>query len=307
MTPPRHFLVDDDLTPEELELVLDEADRRKKDRFSDPVLGGGAVALVFEKPSTRTRLSFEVGVAELGGHPIVVDASTTQLGRGETLEDTAMVMSRYCRAIVIRTFGQDRIERLAAASSVPVVNALTDYAHPCQAIADLQTVRERRGGLSGLTLTYVGDGNNVAHSLLLAGVAAGMRVRVATPRGYEPIEQVVRRANQIGEQTGGAAVVLNDPFEAARGADVLYTDVWASMGQENEAQSRNLVFQSFQLDDRMVEAAHDEVIVLHCLPAHRGEEIAASVIDGPRSAVWDQAENRLHAQKALLAFLLERS
>ena len=304
---PRHFLVDDDLTPAEIEDILDDADRRKKDRLADPVLGGGSVALVFEKPSTRTRLSFEVGVAELGGHPIVIDAGTTQLGRGETLEDTAMVMSRYCAAIVIRTFGQDRIERLAAASSIPVVNALTDYAHPCQALADLQTIRERRGGLSGLTLTYVGDGNNVAHSLLLAGVSAGMRVRVATPRGYEPIGQVVRRANEIGEETGGAAVISNDPMEAVRGADVLYTDVWASMGQENEAESRNLVFQGFQLDDRMVDAAHDDVIVLHCLPAHRGEEIAASVIDGPHSAVWDQAENRLHAQKALLAFLLENS
>ena len=303
---PRHFLVDDDLTPDELEAVLDDADRRKKDRFADSPLEGGSVALVFEKPSTRTRLSFEVGVYELGGHPLVIDAQSTQLGRGETLEDTAMVMSRYCRAIVIRTFGQERIERLAAASSIPVVNALTDYAHPCQAIADLQTIRERRGGLSGLTLTYVGDGNNVAHSLMLAGVAAGMRVRVATPRGYEPIGQVVRRANQIGEETGGAAVVMTDAVEACTGADVLYTDVWASMGQEAEAESRTLVFQGYQLDERLVDAAHDDVLVMHCLPAHRGEEIAASVIDGPHSVVWDQAENRLHAQKALLAFLLER-
>jgi ornithine carbamoyltransferase len=302
---PRHFLVDDDLTPAELEAVLDDADRRKKDRFADTPLDGGSVALVFEKPSTRTRLSFEVGVHELGGHPIVVEASTTQLGRGETLEDTARVMSRYCSAIVIRTFGQDRIERLAAASSIPVVNALTDYAHPCQAIADLQTIRERRGGLSGLTLTYVGDGNNVAHSLLLAGVSAGMRVRVATPPGYAPIDQVVRRANQIGEETGGAAVVLTDPVEAAKGADVLYTDVWASMGQENEAEGRNLVFRGYQVDERLVDVANEAVVVLHCLPAHRGEEIAAEVIDGPHSAVWDQAENRLHAQKALLAFLLE--
>jgi ornithine carbamoyltransferase len=303
---PRHFLVDDDLSPDELEHVLDDAVRRKQDRFTDTPLNGGSVALVFEKPSTRTRLSFEVGVHELGGHPIVVDASTTQLGRGETLEDTAMVMSRYCSAIVIRTFGQDRIERLAAASSVPVVNALTDYAHPCQAIADLQTIRERRGGTSGLTLTYVGDGNNVAHSLLLAGVSAGMRVRVAAPRGYQPIEQVVRRANQIGEETGGAAVVMTDPLEAAKDADVLYTDVWASMGQEEEARTRAQLFLGYQLDDRLVDAARDDVIVLHCLPAHRGEEIAASVIDGPHSAVWDQAENRLHAQKALLAFLLEQ-
>jgi ornithine carbamoyltransferase len=304
---PRHFLVDDDLSPAELEQVLDDADRRKKARLGDDVLAGGTVALVFEKPSTRTRMSFEVGVYELGGHPMTIDASTTQLGRGETLEDTAMVMSRYCAAIVIRTFGQDRVERLAAAASVPVVNALTDYAHPCQALADLQTIREHRGGLSGLTLTYVGDGNNVAHSLMLAGVSAGMRVRVAAPRGYEPIGQVVRRANQIGEETGGAAVVMTDPHEAAKGADVLYTDVWASMGQESEAVSRTSLFQGYQLDQRLVDAARDDVLVMHCLPAHRGEEIAASVIDGPHSVVWDEAENRLHAQKALLAFLLERS
>jgi ornithine carbamoyltransferase len=304
---PRHFLVDDDLSPAELEQVLDDADRRKQQRTGDDVLAGGTVALVFEKPSTRTRMSFEVGVYELGGHPMTIDASTTQLGRGETLEDTAMVMSRYCAAIVIRTFGQDRVERLAAAASVPVVNALTDYAHPCQALADLQTIREHRGGLSGLTLTYVGDGNNVAHSLMLAGVSAGMRVRVAAPRGYEPIGQVVRRANQIGEETGGAAVVMTDPREAAKGADVLYTDVWASMGQEAEAVSRTSLFQGYQLDQRLVDAAHDDVLVMHCLPAHRGEEIAASVIDGPHSVVWDEAENRLHAQKALLAFLLARS
>ncbi len=305
---PRHFLVDDDLTPAEQERVLDEADRLKKDRYAGSrVLDSRSVALVFEKPSTRTRLSFETGVSELGGHPMVIDASTTQLGRGETLEDTAMVMSRYCAAIVIRTFGQDRIERLAGAASIPVINALTDYVHPCQALADLQTIRERRGSLSGLTLTYVGDGNNVAHSLMLAGVTAGMRVRVAAPRGYEPIAQVVRRANQIGEETGGAAVVLTDPTDAARGADVLYTDVWASMGQEDESASRQLVFQSYQLDRRLVELAHQDVLVMHCLPAHRGEEISAEVMDGPQSVVWDQAENRLHAQKALFAFLLENS
>ena len=306
----RHFLCDDDLSPAELEQVLDDAARRKANRHgtgSDLALAGRAVALIFEKPSTRTRVSFEVGVAELGGHPVVIDASTTQLGRGETLEDTAMVLSRYCGAIVIRTFGQDRIERLAAAASVPVVNALTDFAHPCQAIADLQTIRERRGGLSGLTLTYLGDGNNVAHSLMLAGAAAGMRVRVATPPGYEPIDQVVHRARVIATETGGAVVVTTDALEAARGADVLYTDVWASMGQEAEADSRLSLFQGYQLDDRAVSVAHPDVIVLHCLPAHRGEEIAASVIDGPHSAVWDQAENRLHAQKALLAFLVEQS
>jgi ornithine carbamoyltransferase len=303
----RHFLVDDDLTPAELERVLDDADQLKKDRYGgSSALAGRTVAVVFEKPSTRTRLSFETGIFELGGHPMVIDAASMQLGRGETLEDTAAVMSRYCAAIVIRTFGQDRIERLAAGSNIPVVNALTDYAHPCQALADLQTIRERRGSLSGLTLTYVGDGNNVAHSLLLAGVSAGMRVRVAAPRGFEPIGQVVRRANQIGEETGGAAVVLTDPVEAARGADVLYTDVWASMGQEDESESRQLVFQGYQLDQRLVDVAHHDVLVMHCLPAHRGEEISAGVMDGPHSVVWDQAENRLHAQKALLAFLLDQ-
>lgn len=305
---PRHFLVDDDLSPAELETVLDSAVRCKKDRYTGPrPFAGRAVALVFDKPSTRTRLSFETGVFELGGHPIVLDTRTTQLGRGETIEDTARVLSRYVSAIVIRTFEQERIERLAAASTVPVVNALTDYAHPCQALADLLTIREHKGGTSGLTLTYVGDGNNVAHSLLLAGTAAGMRVRVACPPGYAPIEQVVRRANAIGERTGGAALVLTDPLEACRGADVLYTDAWASMGAEAEAASRGLVFRLYRLDERSIEVAHDAVIVLHCLPAHRGEEITAEVLDGPHSRVWDQAENRLHAQKALLAFLAEES
>jgi ornithine carbamoyltransferase len=305
---PRHFLVDDDLSPAEQERILDDADRMKKDRFGDkPLAGPQSVAVVFEKPSTRTRLSFEAGIAELGGHPIVIDARTTQLGRGETVEDTARVLSRYVRAIILRTFGQDRIEALAACSDVPVVNALTDLAHPCQALSDLMTIRERKGGLSGLTLTYVGDGNNMAHSLLLAGATAGMRVRVATPAGYEPIEQIVRRANEIGERTGGTAVLTTDALEAATGADVLYTDVWASMGQEAESDSRAMVFTPYQLDERLLDAAHDDAIVLHCLPAHRGEEIAAEVIDGPHSAVWDQAENRLHAQKALLAFLVGNS
>ncbi len=302
----RHFLVDDDLSPTELEQVLDLADKMKLDRFSaKPLAGPQSVAVIFEKPSTRTRLSFEAGIAELGGHPIIVDARSTQLGRGEAIEDTARVLSRYVSAIVIRTFGQDRIEQLASAASVPVINALTDYAHPCQALADLLTIREHKGGLSGLTLAYLGDGNNMSHSLLLAGAAAGMRVRVASPAGYEPIAQVVGRANQIGQRTGGAAVVTHDPLEAATGADILYTDVWASMGQEEESSTRQLVFQPYQLDERAVAAAREDVLVLHCLPAHRGEEIAASVIDGVHSAVWDQAENRLHVQKALLAFLVD--
>jgi ornithine carbamoyltransferase len=277
----------------------------KKDRFAcDPVLAGRSAALIFEKPSTRTRVSFEVGVVELGGHPVVLDTQSSQLGRGEPLEDTARVLSRYCAAIVIRTFGQDRVERLAAASAVPVVNALTDLAHPCQAIADLLTIRERRGALQGLTLTYVGDGNNVAHSLLLAGAAAGMTVRVATPNGYEPSAGIVERARLIGAATGGAVEVGTDPLALSSGADVLYTDVWASMGQEAESAARAAVFQGFSVDARLLDVAADDAVVLHCLPAHRGEEISADVLDGPHSAVWDQAENRLHAQKALLSFLL---
>ena len=303
--PLRHFLVDDDITPAEQAGLLDEADRMKKDRFAArPLAGPESVAVIFEKPSTRTRLSFEAGIAELGGHPIIIDARSTQLGRGETVEDTAAVLSRYVRAIVIRTFGQDRIERLAEAASVPVVNALTDYAHPCQALADLQTIREKKGGLAGVSLAYLGDGNNMAHSLLLAGAMAGMHVRVASPPGFEPIEQVVRRAIEIGDSTGGSVLVSNDTLEAADGADVLYTDVWASMGQEGEATSRHLVFQPYALDMRVVDAASSDVIVMHCLPAHRGDEIAAEVIDGPHSVVFDQAENRLHAQKALLSFLV---
>jgi ornithine carbamoyltransferase len=301
----RHFLVDDDLSAAEQADVLDEADRMKKDRFaSRPLAGPRAVAVVFEKPSTRTRLSFEVGIAELGGHPVILDAQSTQLGRGETIEDTARVLSRYVDAIVIRTFGQDRIEDLAAASSVPVVNALTDFAHPCQALADLQTIREHKGKLAGLTLAYLGDGNNMAHSLLLAGAIAGMHVRVGSPKGFEPLLAVLDRAGALAAAAGGSVTVGNDALEIATDADVLYTDVWASMGQEGEAASRLAGFRAYAIDDRVVAAAASDVVVMHCLPAHRGEEIAASVIDGPHSIVFDQAENRLHAQKALLAFLL---
>jgi ornithine carbamoyltransferase len=305
---PRHFLVDDDLTTSEQAAVLDDADRMKKDRYAArPLAGPKSVAVVFEKPSTRTRLSFEIGIAELGGNPVILDAQSTQLGRGETIEDTARVMSRYVDAIVIRTFGQERIAALAAASTVPVINALTDYAHPCQALADLQTIREHKGDLAGLTLAYLGDGNNMAHSLLLAGAIAGLHVRVATPKGFEPLDEAVTRAAQLAQASGGSVCVTNDPLEAAANADVLYTDVWASMGQEGEAASRLAPFRPYAVDDRIVAAADVDVVVMHCLPAHRGEEIAASVIDGPKSIVFDQAENRLHAQKALLAFLVDPS
>jgi ornithine carbamoyltransferase len=304
----RHFLIDDDLSRSEVTQILDEADRLKKDRFAARTLGGPkSVAVIFEKQSTRTRVSFEAAITELGGHAVILDTQASQLGRGETIEDTAKVLSRYVSAIVIRTFGHDRLEALAANSGVPVVNALTDLAHPCQLLADLMTIREHKGDPAGMTLTYVGDGNNVAHSLLLGGVHAGMHVRVASPAGYEPLTEIVARANEIGNRTGGSAVLIPDPPAACSGTDVLYTDVWASMGQEAESAQRRSAFAGYTIDDELVAVAAPDVMVLHCLPAHRGEEIAASVIDGPRSFVFDQAENRLHAQKALLAFLLEQS
>ncbi len=306
---PRHFLRDDDLSPAELVEVLDLADRMKVERFDHrPLAGPRSVAVIFEKPSTRTRLSFEAGIAELGGHPIIIDARSTQLGRGETIEDTARVLSRYVAAIVIRTFGDDRIRALAAASGVPVANALTDGFHPCQVLADLQTIREHKKELASLTLAYFGDGaNNMAHSYLLGGAAAGMHVRVASPPGYDPDPAVLSRAERIAAGTGGSVAAVRDPRAAARDADVLATDVWTSMGMEGEAEQRVAPFRPYAVDDEKVALAADDSIVLHCLPAHRGEEIAASVIDGPHSVVWDEAENRLHAQKALLAWLLERS
>jgi ornithine carbamoyltransferase len=299
------YLSVDDLSPAELDDLLDLAAKVK----SDPAayaegLRGRSVALIFEKPSTRTRVSFEVGVAELGGHPVVLSSTELQLGRGETIEDTGNVLSRYVDAIVLRTFEQERLEVLAGAASVPVVNSLSDFEHPCQALADLLTVRERLGALTGRVLTYLGDGNNVAHSLLLAGAKAGMTVRVATPPGFEPIPQVVQRATEIAAETGGAIVTTDDARAASAGADVLYTDVWASMGQEAEADERMLIFPLYQLNQDLVDVAADDVVVLHCLPAHRGQEVTGEVLDGPRSAVWDQAENRLHTQKALLLRLL---
>jgi ornithine carbamoyltransferase len=301
----RHFLIDNDLDAGEVRTVLDEADRLKKDRFAArPLDGPRSVAVIFEKHSTRTRVSFEVGIAELGGHAVILDGRNSQLGRGETIEDTARVLSRYVEAIVIRTYGHDRVEALAAHATVPVVNALTDLAHPCQWLADLMTIREHKGEPAGLTVTYLGDGNNVAHSVLLGGALAGMHVRVAAPSAFSPDDGVVKTARGIAELTGGSVMVTPDVAAACAGAHVLYTDVWASMGQEDEHAARLTAFDGYQLDDRALSLAAPDAIVLHCLPAHRGEEISASVIDGPQSVVFDQAENRLHAQKALLAFLL---
>jgi ornithine carbamoyltransferase len=261
--------------------------------------------MLFEKPSTRTRVSFEVAISELGGYPVVLRSDEVQLGRGETIPDTARILSRFCDAIVIRTFAQERLTTLAGAASVPVVNALSDEEHPCQALADIMTIGERFDDLSSVRLCYLGDGNNVSHSLLLAGAKAGLaRVDVAAPPNYEPDPAVVARAQAIGEETGTVIAVSNDPAAAARGAHVLYTDVWASMGRESEREERLGRFRGFAVTSAIMADAAPGAIVMHCLPAHRGEEIDAEVIDGPASAVWDQAENRLHTAKAVLEWVL---
>jgi ornithine carbamoyltransferase len=305
----RHFLRDDDLSPSELLEVLDLADAMKADRHGfTPLAGPRSVAVIFDKPSTRTRVSFSVGIAELGGYPLVIDGATSQLGRGEPIEDTARVLDRQVAAIVWRTFGQDRIEAMASASRVPVVNALTDEFHPCQILADLQTVREHKKALSGLTFTYVGDAaNNMAHSYLLGGAAAGMHVRIGGPEGYQPDPRIVADASRIAAGTGGSVLVTANADEAFDGADVIATDTWVSMGQEAEKGDREAPFRPYAVDASAMKRAASDAIVLHCLPAYRGKEIAADVIDGSQSVVWDEAENRLHAQKALLSWLLERA
>ncbi len=301
----RDFLSVDDLSPAELVGLLDEADAIKaRPEAATDRIAGRQVLLIFEKPSTRTRVSFEAAVTSMGAHAIVLRGEELQLGRGETIQDTGRVLSGYADAIVLRTFGQDRLELLAEAADVPVVNALSDYSHPCQALADLQTIREQKGTLEGLALAYLGDGNNVAHSLMFAGAKMGMDVRVASPPGYEPSAQVAERSSLIGAETGGRTTVTNVVAEAVSGADVLYTDVWASMGQESQSDQRAEILAHYRLDADALDLADDDAIVMHCLPAHRGEEIATEVFDGPRSVVWDQAANRLHSQKALLAWLL---
>jgi ornithine carbamoyltransferase len=312
----RHFLKDDDLTPAEQAEVLALAASVKATRHTaeapTPLAAPSgvprAVAVLFDKPSTRTRVSFSVGIAELGGYPLVIDAGSSQLGRGEPVEDTTRVLDRQTAAIVWRTFGQDRIEAMAAVSRVPVVNALTDAYHPCQILADLQTVIERKGSLAGRSLSYLGDGaNNMAHSYLLGGATAGMHVRIGSPEEFQPDPGVLERAAKIAAETGGSVLWTPDPAAAADGADVLATDTWVSMGQEGEYEARIAPFLPYAVDEAALGRAAGDAVVLHCLPAYRGKEIAAGVIDGPQSAVWDEAENRLHAQKALLCWLLEES
>jgi ornithine carbamoyltransferase len=296
----RHLLRDDDLTPAEQAEILDLADALKAEPFSRrPLEGPRSVAVLFDKSSTRTRLSFETGIAQLGGTPLIVDAAASQLGRGESIADTARVMSRYVAAIVWRTGAQARIEEMAGAATVPVVNALTDEFHPCQVLADLLTIRESLGGWEGKTVAWIGDGNNMANSWLNAAGVLGFELRLACPEGYQPNREILERNRKLARIT-----LTADPREAARGAHVLNTDVWASMGQEEEQEVRARAFQGYIVDEALMATADRSAIFLHCLPAHRGEEVSDGVIEGPKSQVWNQAENRLHVQKALLATLM---
>jgi ornithine carbamoyltransferase len=305
----RHFLRDDDLSPKEQAEVLELAVQLKKDPYSSQVFAGPkTVALIFDKTSTRTRVSFAVGVSDLGGVPLIMDSGTSQLGGKESVADTAKVLERQVAAIVWRTFAQSGLEEMAANSRVPVINSLSDEFHPCQLLADLMTIREKIGDPSGKVLAYLGDAsNNMCHSYMLAGVTAGMKVRVAGPAGYQPNQKVYRKAEEIALQTGGSIDIYSDPKLALVDSDVVATDTWISMGQEAEKAQKVREFAGFTLDSELMSIARPEAIVLHCLPAYRGYEISAEVLDGPQSVVWDQAENRLHAQKALMVWLAERS
>lgn len=306
---PRHFLRDDDLSPLEQSEVLDLAIKLKADRFSErPLAGPKTVALIFDKTSTRTRVSFSVGVSDLGGSPLVMDSGTSQLGSKESVADTARVLDRQVELIVWRTFAQSGLEEMAANSKVPVINSLSDDFHPCQLLADLLTIREKLGSTTGKVLAFIGDASsNMAHSYMLAGVTAGMKVRIAGPSNYQPNPKIYRRAEEIALSTGGSIDVYTDPKLALIDCDVVATDTWISMGQEGEKEQKVAQFQGFTLDEELMSIAKPSAIVLHCLPAYRGYEIAAEVLDGEQAVVWDEAENRLHAQKALMVWLLKQS
>ena len=305
----RHFLRDDDLSPAEQAEVLDLAARLKRDRFAlSPLRGPRTVALIMDKPTLRTQTSFSVGVAELQGSPFLVDGTKAQIGTRESVPDVARIIGRQVAAIVWRTFAQTDLQTMAEYAGVPVVNALTDEFHPCQILADLLTVREHKGGTEGLTLSFFGDGaSNMAHSYLLGGVTAGMHVRIAAPAGYLPEKAIVADAEAIAAGTGGSVLVTEDAAEAARDADVMITDTWVSMGKESEKAERVAVFGGYTVDAELMGRAKPDAVFLHCLPAYRGLEVSADVLDGPQSVIWDEAENRLHAQKAVLAWLLEKN
>jgi len=303
----RDLLRVNDWAPDELLFVLELADRlkaRQREHIDHRHLEGRTLGMIFQKPSTRTRVSFEAGMFHLGGTALYLAAGDLQLGRGETIKDTARVLSRYLDGIMIRTFAQADVDELAAHADIPVINGLTDEFHPCQALADVMTIRERLGEFDGVRVAYLGDGNNVCHSLMVACAKLGMDFVAATPEGYEPDETVVGWAREAAEASGGSVEVAHDPRAAAQGADVLYTDVWTSMGQEEERDRRVRDLEAYRIDEGLVALASERAIVLHCLPAHYGEEITEEVLYGPRSAVWDQAENRLHSQKALLASVI---
>jgi ornithine carbamoyltransferase len=303
----RHLLTLLELSPGELIGLLDRADRLKAPHPSGEPhrpLTGKTLGLLFEKASTRTRVSFEAAMNQLGGSGLTLSAGDLQLKRGETVADTARVLSRYLDALVIRTFGHEQLEAWADAASIPVVNGLTDLHHPCQALGDLMTIRERFGAFKGLKLAYIGDGNNVAHSLIEGAARTGIEIYLACPKGYGPDPRIVETSRVAAKQTGARIETMEEPRRAARDADILYTDVWVSMGQEKEAKSRLKKFKPYQINDTLLSVAKPSAVVMHCLPAHRGMEITAEVMDGKQSIVWDQAENRLHVQKAILEWLL---
>ncbi|EES72709.1 ornithine carbamoyltransferase [Paenibacillus sp. oral taxon 786 str. D14] len=303
----RDFIELTDYSTDEIHYLIDlaiELKRKQKNGEVYQPLLGKTVGLIFEKSSTRTRVSFEVGTYQLGGHALFLSKNDIQLGRGETIADTAGVMSRYLDGIMIRTFGHDKVVDLARYATVPVINGLSDLAHPCQVLADYQTLYEHKGKLQGLKLAYVGDGNNMAHSLMIGGAKLGVHVSVASPEGYEPDPQIVADAQEIAKATGAVIEVVRDPKAAVQEADAIYTDVWASMGFEEEQKIREEAFRNYQVDEQLARYAKPDYVFMHCLPAHRGEEVSEGVIDGPHSIIFDQAENRLHAQKALMAALI---
>ncbi|MEI7025646.1 ornithine carbamoyltransferase [Paenibacillus sp. y28] len=300
----KDFLALADYAPEEIRYLLDLAVELKRKQKAGEVyqpLKGKTLGMIFEKSSTRTRVSFEVGMYQLGGHALFLSKNDLQLGRGETIWDTAQVMSRYLDGIMIRTFEHRRVIELARGATIPVINGLTDSAHPCQVLADYQTVLEQKGRLEGLKIAYIGDGNNMAHSLMMGGAKLGMHVAVASPEGYMPDEGISKNTKEVASQTGGSLLVTTDPIEAIRDADVVYTDVWASMGFEEEQKIREKAFKNYQVNGDLVKHAKKDYLFMHCLPAHRGEEVSEEVIDGPNSVIFDEAENRLHAQKAIMA------
>ena len=305
----RHMLRDDDVNHEEQKQILELGMKFRENRFHHrPFEGPQGVAVLFDKPSTRTRSSFSIGVAELGGYPLVIDKSGSQLGRGEPISDTTEVLTRMAYAIVWRTFEQSRIEEMASVATVPVVNALTDEFHPCQVLADFLTLAQFKGGvdaLEGMSIAYLGDAaNNMANSYLLAGAVAGMHVAVAGPNCYLPDEAIVQDAEAIAATTGGSILVTTNPLEAVDGADCVFTDTWVSMGEESQYAVRSKPFWPYQVNEKLMGYAKPDALFQHCLPAYRGKEVTAEVIDGPQSVVWDEAENRLHAQKALLTWLI---